>query len=232
MNYIKLDRKEIYQWINSDPYGKEMISLAERIETFSYELKKVRDRFLKIPEVNFDLLSSKSINDLVNITRMKFPECLKLPSDMVLRYLDNLNSEIELLLVFDWAYIAPERVNNTYYISTFDGEDYFLNCDGIEFEIPMDGNGYSIEIEFYTLENPNNKFLGSFDIIYNPIDNTKGIDGCIVDIDLIEIVDKIRNIAEIYEKYLIELDEKINILDNLYPPFVKRKSTLKEMRFS
>ena len=169
---------------------------------------------------------------MINIARIKFPECLKLSSDMVLRYLDNLNSEIELLLVFDWAYIAPEKVNNTFFISTFDGEDYFLNCDGIEFEIPIDENGYSIEIEFYTLENPNNKLLGSFDIIYNPIDNTKGIDGCIVDIDLIEIVNKIRYIANIYEKYLIELDEKTTILDDLNSSFAKRESTLKKTRFS
>ena len=40
MDYIKLNRKEIFQWINSDSYGEEMICLAEKIKTFSYELKK------------------------------------------------------------------------------------------------------------------------------------------------------------------------------------------------
>lgn len=206
-----MDRDIYFDIINQDSYGIEILESAKKIEKCVDKIKILQNDYRKL-DLDYKDVTSDIVKKMIDFCKDQNINICGITDRKTISPIIDIAKKINIQLSVEYHYIAPEKIDDDFMILDRERRPYFFDFEGIEDKLAYDGQFKELEISFFSMDAIESELDGSIIIMCNNSDNDKGLDGCLVDLELCRIVEYIKEIVCDFEKLIVEMDNGINIL--------------------
>lgn len=212
MNYMLIDRNKFYDIINGDSYGIEILEKVKEIEQHVKMIKSYQFIYKKLAYIDWTGLLDEKVKIINELYCNNFIQTnTNTKNQNIIEHINGLLKSVRKYLYVDYAYVAPERIDANFTVIDKNRNIYFMEFDELCTVIEMDGVDKLLPFELYRLDSDIN-ICSSIAICCNSENNTRGLEGCLIDLDMDEIVEFIKGIEYDFRVAVGELFPEINFL--------------------